>query len=258
MKLSEKTVRFYELLITLAKKDLAVKYKNTFLGYIWSICYPLALATVFYIAFKHVMRIQVENYALFLVSGLFAWQWFANSTVSSVHVYIQNSNIIKKVKFEKHVLPMSLVLIDMLHFIVSIPVIMLFLYLHDFKVVHFSWLYQIPLVMVVNFVFVYAVALIMGTVNLFFRDMERIVTILLMMLFYLTPIFYPVEFVPERYANLYMLNPMAELITLWRHIFMYGEMQWQFLGMAAAHAAIMLGFASLVYRRLSHKFAEIL
>jgi lipopolysaccharide transport system permease protein len=257
MNITQKSIRFYELLITLAKKDLTVKYKNTFLGYLWSIGHPLALATVYYIAFKYVMRIQIDNYALFLVTGLFAWQWFANSSMSSVNVFLTNSTIIKKVKFENYILPMSIVVIDMFHFVVSIPVIMLFLYMHDFKFIYASWLYQIPLVLFVNFIFIYAVTLILGAVNLFFRDMERIVSILIMMLFYLTPVLYPIDFVPEKYINIFMLNPMAEFIELWRNVFISGELKLEFLGVSAVHAVVMLGVAIAVYRRLSYKFAEV-
>lgn len=81
---SFKSLQYYkDLIVVLTQKELKVRYKRSFPGYLWSIANPLALAVVFYVAFKVVMRIQIENYTLFLISGLFPWQWFSNSVSSS-------------------------------------------------------------------------------------------------------------------------------------------------------------------------------
>jgi lipopolysaccharide transport system permease protein len=83
-----------DLIIVLTQKELKVKYKNSFLGYLWSIAHPLAFAFVFFLAFKIVMRVEVEDYALFLIAGLFPWQWFSNSVNASALVFLGNASIV--------------------------------------------------------------------------------------------------------------------------------------------------------------------
>jgi len=129
---SSKAFQYYkDLIVALTQKELKVKYKRSFLGYLWSIANPLALALVFYVAFKVVMRIPIENYTLFLISGLFPWQWFSNSVSSSAMVFVGNASLIKKVNFPRESLVIATVLNDMLHFILSIPVIVIFLFFYQ-------------------------------------------------------------------------------------------------------------------------------
>ncbi|HPP07434.1 MAG TPA: hypothetical protein PLW88_08675, partial [Syntrophorhabdaceae bacterium] len=88
---------FIDLIIVFTQKDLKVRYKNSFLGYLWSVGHPLAFAIIFYIAFKLIMRVPIENYALFLICGLFPWQWFSNSINASPMIFLGNAQIIKKI-----------------------------------------------------------------------------------------------------------------------------------------------------------------
>src|SRR5208283_3074318 len=120
-----------DLIIVLTQKELKVKYKNSFLGYLWSICHPLAFAFVFFLAFKIVMRVEVEDYALFLIAGLFPWQWFNNSVNASAMAFLGNASIIKKINFPRNLIPFTLVVQDMIHFLLAIPIIVLFLFIYD-------------------------------------------------------------------------------------------------------------------------------
>ena len=95
--ISKKLEYYRDLIWVLTIKEMKIKYKNSYLGYLWSIGNPLALAFVFFIAFKVVMRIQMQNYSLFLIAGLFPWQWMANSLSASPMVFLANYSIIKKV-----------------------------------------------------------------------------------------------------------------------------------------------------------------
>jgi len=139
--LNKKEFQHYiDLMIVLTQKELKVKYKSSFLGYLWSIAHPLAFALVFLVAFKIIMRIEIEDYALFLIAGLFPWQWFSNSVNASPLVFLGNASIIKKVNFPRNLMPFTQVFQDMIHFILAIPVIVLFLFIYR-KSPSFSWLY---------------------------------------------------------------------------------------------------------------------
>jgi len=248
---------YKDLIFVLTQKEIKVRYKNNIFGYLWSITNPLAFAFVFFVAFKIVMRIQMEDYALFLIAGLFPWQWFSNSVTESPMVFLGNASIIKKVNFPRNIIPLTMVLQDMIHFILSIPVIVLFLFIYH-KSPSVSWLYGIPLLLCIQLLMTYGISLIISSVNLFFRDIKNLTVIFTMLLFYFTPIIYPVTMVPERYKHLINLNPIAPLMISWRSLFLNGTLEIVPLMVSIAYSvfAFMLGY--LVYRKLSWKFAEVL
>ncbi|MDH3451085.1 MAG: ABC transporter permease, partial [Gammaproteobacteria bacterium] len=88
--------RIYEITLQLVIKDFKVRYKGTFLGYVWALVTPLLFALIFNFVFQHILRFEIDDYLLFLVSGLFAWQWFANSVSGGAGCFVQNSSLIKK------------------------------------------------------------------------------------------------------------------------------------------------------------------
>ena len=199
----------------------------------------------------------MEAYALFLIAGLFPWQWFANSVSVTPTVFLSNASIIKKVNFPRNIIPFSIVLQDMLHFIFSIPVIVLFMLIYH-KLPHWSWIYGIPILLIVQFVFAYGISLFVSSINLFFRDLERLVGILITLCFYFTPIIYPLEMIPDKYQSLVNLNPMCPLIISWRNLFFYGKVEWMYIFISLGYGVLALLIGYAVYRKLSWKFAEVL
>lgn len=158
---------YIDLLLVLTQKDLKVRYKSSILGYLWSVGHPLAFALVFFVAFKVVVKIPIEDYALFLITGLFPWQWFANSVNASPMILLGNASIIKKVNFPRYFIILTQVIQDMIHFLLAIPVIIIFLFLYH-KTPHISWLYGIPLLLTAQFFIIYGICLIIASTNLFF------------------------------------------------------------------------------------------
>jgi lipopolysaccharide transport system permease protein len=247
---------YIDLVTVLTQKDLKVRYKSNILGYLWSIGHPLAFAFVFFIAFKVVMKIQIEGYALFLITGLFPWQWFANSVNFSPMVFLNNASIIKKINFPRNVLPLTTVLQDTIHFILSIPVIVLFLYLYH-KSPSLSWLYGVPLLLIIQLLMIYGISLAISSINLFFRDLERLTSIFTSMLFYFTPIIYPETMIPERFRHLVNFNPLSPLMVSWRNLFLKGTLETSALIVSFIYSIAVFLIGYLVYRKLSWRFAEV-
>ena len=256
--LNRRRIQHYiDLVIILTQKEMKVRYKNSFLGYLWSILHPLAFALVFFMVFKVVMRIGMENYSLFLIAGLFPWQWFSSSVNAATGVFLGNASIIKKMNFPKNVILLAVVLQDMLHFVLAMPVIVFFMVLYG-KVPSLCWLYGIPVLLGIQLLMTYGVSLVVASANVFFRDIERLTTIFTMLLFYCTPIIYPETMVPERYRGLLNLNPMTPLMISWRNLFVEGTTNLDFLLTALLYGAVVYATGYWVYRRLSWKFAEVL
>jgi len=253
----KKLQHFIDLIIVFTQKDLKVRYKNSFLGYLWSIAHPLAFALVFFIAFKVVVKIQVENYTLFLISGLFPWQWFANSVNGAPMMFLNNASIIKKVNFPRNVLVFTHVLQDMIHFLLAIPVVVLFLIIYG-KTPSISWCYGITILLFIQFFITYGLSLIVASTNLFFRDLERLTILFTTLLFYFTPIIYSEHMIPNHYKPLIYLNPLASLMISWRNLFMGGILNVTEICLAFIYAIIIFFLGHIVYKSLSWRFAEIL
>lgn len=253
----QKLAYYRDLVLVLTQKEIKTRYKSSFLGYIWSVAHPLAFAFVYYIAFKVVMKIQMKDYALFLIAGLFPWQWFANSINVSPSSFLANASIIKKVNFPRHIVIITMVLNDMIHFILSIPVIMFFMFLYHVPI-HPSWLYGIPLLLAIQFFLTYGLALMISSINLFFRDLERLTSIFTTLLFYFTPVFYAETMIPEKYRDLINLNPLSPLMISWRNLFLSGKLEVSSLGTSILYSAFFFLAGYSVYKKLSWKFAEVL
>lgn len=250
--------RYLEITLQLVKKDLKAKYKNTMLGYVWSIGNPLMMAYILNIAFSGVMGVQTKNYILFILTALFAWSWFNIGVVGSSGCFIHNASIIKKVNLPRFLIPLSSTLTEGFHFVLSLPIIIFFLWLHDFPIFHPTWIFGLPLLLLITEIITYGLALMVSSLNTIFRDMERIVGLLLTMLFYLTPILYPSRTVPEDYKIFFELNPMANLINMWRDLFMEGIFNWvEFQSIALfSMICLLIGIAS--FKLLNKRFAEVL
>lgn len=246
-----------DLVLTLTAKEIKVRYKSSVLGYVWSVAMPLCLAGVFYLAFKVIMRVPMDNYALFLICGLFPWQWSANSIQAAAAVLLSNASIIKKARFPRASVCLAVVLNDGMHFVLSIPVIVGFLLLHGLAPAPL-WLVWIPLLLAVHTALVTGIVLAVSAVNLFFRDMERLVSLGVTLLFYFTPVIYSETMVPPAYEAYLKANPMAPLIICWRSLFLQGGVPLESLLAAAAWAAVGLAAGALVFRGLSPRFAEVL
>jgi len=247
---------YRDLVLTLVAKDLKVRYHSTVLGYAWSLLHPLAFAGVLYIVFKIFVKLDIENYTLFLLTGLFPWHWIQNSIGASTFMFLGNSSLIKKVRFPRAVLVVSGVLNDLVHFVLTVPVILiLLLWFHG--TIHASLLYQVPLLVGITFLTTVGLALLVATCTVFLRDIERLVSILMMLWFYLTPVLYKPEMVPENLRWVLYANPLAPCIICWRGVFLDGALPPAYAAAAALWAVAIAMLSYHVYRRLEWRFAEL-
>jgi lipopolysaccharide transport system permease protein len=249
--------RYFDLVLTLTQKEVKVRYKNNVLGYLWSLANPLASALVFYFAMQVVFKSSVPNYPLFLIIGLFTWQWFNNYLVGACGVFLANGSLIKKSVFPRSVLPIALNLQDAFHFAMSIPITILFLYWYDIPI-GLNILSGILLLIPAQFILLLGIGLAVSSINLFFRDMERIMLISLNMMMYLSPVLFPIDRVPAPYNAWMSFNPMTPLIEAWRGVFLANELQWSNIGLTYLYAAIALVLGIWVYRKLVNRFAEVI
>lgn len=247
----------FELAVVITQKELKIRYKSSFFGYLWSVANPLLFAMIYFFVFKMIMKIQIPNYTLFLITGLFPWQWFSSSVTNSLFSFLNNAQIIKKVVFPRSVIPISNVLMEFFHFCCTIPVIVFFLFIYD-KTPHIDWLWGIPILGVAQMIMSSGLALALASLNLFFRDLERFVTLGIMVLFYFTPILYDIKMIPDKYKWVIDFNPVAILINAWRGLLMNGELSSLVLTKLYVFAIFMFLIGVSIFNKLKFRFAEIL
>ena len=250
--------REIDLLWMLTQKQITLQYKRTYLGILWSLLNPLLFALILYIAFTIVLAIKKEDFSLFLLSGLFPWTWFSNSVSASTVSLIANKGLIKKFPFPKHFLLSAGILSESVHFLVSIPIILLLAYYYG-KSASILWLVGIPMLFITQFIITMGVSFAVSIINVYFRDFQFIVSFLLNLLFWLTPIIYQFETIPERYRFLFLyFNPLTSLIGSWRELFMLNTIRWNWLTMAVLGSIVIFIFGLLIFQRFNRRLDEIL
>jgi len=251
-----------DLVYELTKKELKVRYKNSVLGYLWSLLNPLVLSLVFYVGLGLILQAKVPAgekypYFLMLICGLFPWQWFSNSINAGANVYIANANLIRKVAFPREFLPLATVLNDLVHFLVSLPVITLFLVISGLRP-SVAWIWGLPALVAAEFLVTYGLALIVSSLNLFFRDLANLVSLLLQMLFYLTPIVYAMDWIKQPLLQkAVLINPVTPLFACWHDLLLKGRLNGPYFALASAYGLVAFAAGLAVHHRLKGKFAEM-
>jgi lipopolysaccharide transport system permease protein len=247
-----------ELLYLMVLKELKVRYKRSVLGYLWAIANPFAFSLVYWIAFKFIMRVQMENYIVFILTGMFPWGWLTQSTIQGTASFTNNLSLVRRVKLPKLILPLSNVLQEMVHFVFAIPIVFFFIIITGEHINSLSsFLWQIPLMLVLEALFVFPLTIIGAVLNVYVRDIQYLVSILFSALFFTTPMVYPLSMVPEAYQEYFKLNPAYWLIDSWRIVFAGDVLPLEnliyMLGSIVAFALI----AGWTYRQLATRIAEL-
>ena len=210
---------FRQLLVHLANKDLKIRYKYSLLGFSWMIFIPLCMAIIFKIVFSVIVRISTPEYPffIFLMTGIFPWSYLSNTLFSTTNCLVDNSNFIKKVYFPREIIPLSILVNNLISFILMIVVALVFIFLS--KVEISKYIIFLPLVIFCQTIFMVGLILIFSSLQVLYRDIKYLVEILLLFWFYLTPVFYSLTLVKQvsnQFFNIYMFNPLTCLITLYR------------------------------------------
>ena len=213
-------VRYRELVRNFVIRDLKARYKGSFLGFLWSLANPLLMMAVYTIVFTALIPRDIPQFPVFILSALLAWNWCSASVTGGVYSITNNAHLIKKVAFPRELLPLSVVLSNGVNFVLAL--IPLFVLAWVYGKPPSLYLLLLPIVMVVQLLFLTGLALFLSALNVYFRDTESIIDVLMLAWFFLTPVFYSVDDLSQEYSRLiYILNPMASFISLYRLIFYY-------------------------------------
>jgi ABC-type polysaccharide/polyol phosphate export permease len=262
-----------ELIWNLVVRSLKIRYKGSALGFLWTLLSPLMMMLIYWL-FISILRFQIP--LSHLLTGVIFWQFIAMCVSDAVKSISGFPNLVKKTYFPRIVLPLSMVIANLINFALSILVLAAILFLLKLfagEAVDFAFLWMLPFVLAIQFCLVLGISMLISSANVFFRDIEHIVSVALQAMFFLTPIIYPLTMVRERIAGLrlsglflsiYLLNPLASLVTLFRKAFLGRELfsGGQFLpGEPAFYVSLSLSVVILiigvrVFGKLEPHFAD--
>lgn len=273
-------IRNRELVYTLVKRDLKVRYKASTLGFLWSFGRPLFLMIIMWGVFSHIVGVTTDiPYALHLLTGILPWMFFQGGLAEAQASILANSNVVKKVYLPTAAFPTATVLSHLVHFFLALMILSLFIAAYavptDLKTVPGWEIIFLPLIILLQTIIILGIAYIISALNVFYRDVGSITEILLTGWFYLTPIIYPVQEARNQLKGmndsdwlyyLYLCNPMTPIVVAYRRV-MYGRYLRSApevsdftllvgLGISTVFAVAVFFFGAWLFARKSPKFAD--
>ncbi len=254
-----------QLLQDFAWRELRSRYKGSALGFGWNFAIPLLQLAVFYLLFGVILGQRPttgtgeQNYAVFLFVGLLPWTFFANSLGAGASAILSNGAIVKKVRMPLQLLPAASVLSSLANFLLSLMV--LFAVLVIFGPRHPEGLLVLPLLVLLQIVMNLCFAYLLAAANVFFRDVQHILGVLLMAWYFLTPVLFPVAIVADRPTEreLLYLNPMTAIVVSYQRALLDGQApEWDRLAYAAVFALVIFIVGFAYFRRSKTQFEEAL
>lgn len=256
MRLLRELWEYREMIISLVKRDLKGRYKGSVLGFFWMFLNPLLQLAVYTVVFSTIMRMGIDKFYLFLFVALVPWIFFSTCLSVGPTVIFLQQDMVKKIYFPREVLPLSFTISQFVNMLLSFIVIFIVILFSSVLINPVALLY-LPLVMLIEFVLGLGVTYLVSALNVYFRDLEHILGIVSMAWMYLTPIFYPMEMVPEQYMQLFYLNPMTSITIAYRDILYNGCVpQMGTLANAAVLGCVVLAAGQIVFSRLQKHFVE--
>lgn len=249
---------FYrELLWNLANREITQRYKQSVLGYAWVILNPLFQLLVLSFVFDLVLNVDSWGvpFIIFLSVGLLPWNLLASSLTSSTNVLVSNSNLITKIYFPREILVYSTIMAKMVDFLFSCIVLIFFLIIFQIPITtHILWL---PLIFLIQLIFMFGISLLLAALNLFYRDIQYLLSLVLMLWMYMTPIMYPIELIPERFRFILSLNPMAVIVNAYRQVIIaHSDPNLSSLGIALVISFGVFFGGFYLFKKMEGQFAD--
>lgn len=252
---------YRELLFSLTKKELKVKYRGSVLGFFWSLLNPILTMLVYSFVFSIVLRPGIQEFAIFLICVLLPFNFLSNSVNYGAGSIIGNSNLVNKIYFPREIIPLSVVLANLFNFLLELAALFIVLGIMGYR--FYIYLYLLPVVIFIQFFLVVGVTLLVSALNVFFRDLQHLITIIMMVWFFGTPVIYPLSMVPEEYQFIIKINPMTVYTAYYRNIFYFVKYPEGAGFPSTTETLIALGVTILiffagyfVFKRLEPRFAE--
>lgn len=246
--------QYKELLIQLVEKDIKLKYRRSFLGYVWSVLNPLLIMSIMVIVFQHMFRFSIENYPAYVITGQVCYNFLSEATNQAIWSITGNAALLKKTYVPKYIFTFAKVTSSCVNLMFSLGALLIVFVVC--RVPMTVYMLFLPVVLFQLYVFCLGIGLLLAAVNVFFRDIQYIYSAFLTAWMYMTPLFYPMDQLPEQVQWIIKhVNPLYFYVGQFRDIMIYQRMPGDTIllaGMLAAALALALG--TVVFLKIKDNF----
>lgn len=245
------------LLKNLILKDFRIRYRNMSLGVFWSLLNPLVMLAIYTFVLTKIFSSNIPHYGLFILCGLVPFNFFCLAWASGTTSMVDNAALVKRVRVPREIVPVTSVLANCLHLVIQIAILLAITLILGIPTnIYWLWL---PVLWVLEIVFVTGLALLFSGLNVYIRDTRYVVDSAVSVLFWLVPVIYDFSMIPQRYKNLYQLNPISALVLAMREILLHNRPPSDVLLIKLTLGAfVTLGIGALVFNRLKDGFFDYL
>jgi lipopolysaccharide transport system permease protein len=249
---------YFDLLFAWTRRTILGRYKQSALGILWAIIQPVAQVLIYTIIFTQIVPIDTDGipYPVFSFVAMAPWLLFSAGMSDMVASMVINMNLVSKIYFPREILPFAVLIARVLDFAISLIIVAVLLIVYQLPFFIQGWLF-IPVLVLIQLLFTAGLGLIGASLNVFYRDSQYIIGLILQIWMYASPIIYPVSKVPEQYQTLYFLNPMAGILQAYRQILLEGVFPGQTLMMAAGVSIVVFIAGLWFFKRTEFQFADV-
>lgn len=243
-----------ELVLHLARRQLTSAHRFTLLGWLWPLARQLAQLAVLVFLFSNVLDLGIEHFATFVFAGLLVWSWFAAAASAATASIASGRHLVFSPRFPSIALPLVAVAVPLVDTLVALPVLLVMVALEGTLS---PAVLVLPLLLALQFALTAGLVLITSALNVFVRDVQNLVGVGLLLLFYLTPVFYGLKSVPARFHAYLQLNPLTSLVTAVRDVLLEGRLPAAAdVGRVLVASFVLLGIGVWLFRRLEPRFVD--
>lgn len=251
---SNNVAKYYNIVREMAITDFRLKYHDSALGYIWTMLNPLLMFGVYYFVFTKIFPSKIPNYPLFLLIGIFTYAFFQDCTFSAMNALAGKAGIMKKIYFPKTIIIIASSSTCTFSFIINLTALIVLIVF--VKGISF-WVFLLPIAILCMILFSTGIGFFLGAMYAYFRDMAQIWGVVVLVLFWLSPIVFDVETLPEQISTFVYLNPLTRILGLMRHYLLYDFFDLRFLLMTIFYSLLSLLIGYFFFKKHEHKLSEL-
>ncbi len=248
--------KFRDMIAELTHRELRGKYKGSVLGFLWTYINPLAQIIVYSFFFSQIFRSGIEKFHLYLIVSMFPWNFFAGGVLQGLGSVRYQGDLVKKVYFPRQILPVVSVTVNFVNMLISFLIIYSVLLVSGWGIDMRLQLWLIP-IMLIEYILTLGLSLMFAAIEVYFRDIEHIMSVIMMIWMYVTPMFYSLEIVPNHLKRFFYFNPMLYVIGMYQRVLYYKELPgFDYMVRAALISVCLLVIGWIVFHKLEKRFAE--
>ena len=256
---AQQLLRTRDLVWAWTIRTLRGRYQQSALGWLWAIVQPVATVAIFTVVFTRIIPVDTEGvpYILFSYAAVVPWTLLATSIADMAMSLVQNMNLVSKIYFPRAALPVAAMLARLADFGISFILLLILIAIFRLPVSPLGLLYVL-LILLIQLVLILGIGIGSAALNVFYRDVDPLLKLVIQIWFYASPILYPISFVPEKWHWIYFLNPMAGMIAAYRDVLIYNRLPGNYLLPAALVSLVVFVVGYWFFKRVEFQVADII